>query len=356
MKKNKKNFVIGISLVGVILVAIVICFFLFSKKEKVIEKVENLNYGRIDIDNYSSKENIEKYKNTIIKEYSEYQEVLKYYSKSVDLKKKDFEKNDYLVVIAEMHYCGGKINDIRKIDIQDKKVVVEIGINATCGPCGAEYYLFLIPVAKNKIDNNKEIEYKYITENNRECNPIVVEKPLIYFYPEKETEVTIQLGNKDKLTTTYPKYINKWKVSASPDGTLKDLETNKTYYGLYWEGMNTETVDIREEGFVVKGEDTISFLEEKLKILGLTEREANEFIVYWLPKMEHNEYNYIYFETMAEIEKNMPLIISPKPDSIIRINMEYKKLDSKIEVKEQKLVSPKRVGFTVVEWGGTVLK
>lgn len=355
MKKNKKKFIIGISLVVIVLVVIVICFFLFSKKDKKVERIDTLQYGRIESADSFTKESLEKYKNTIIKDYKNYQEVIKHYGKTEDLKTEDFKKNDYLVVIAEMDYCGGTVNDIRKLDIQEKKVVVDIGINASCGPCAGEYYLFLVPVDKKKLDN-KEIEYNYITENDRKCNPDVSYKPLIYLYPEEEMEITVQLGNKDKLTTTYPKYQNSWTVLAQSNGSLKDLNTNRTYYGLYWEGMNTETKGIREEGFVVKGEDTITFLEEKLKVLGLTEREANEFIIYWLPKMEHNEYNYIYFETMEEIEENMPLIISPKPDSIIRINMEYKKLDSKIEVKEQKLVTPKRAGFTVVEWGGTVIK
>ena len=45
-------------------------------------------------------------------------------------------------------------------------------------------------------------------------------------------------------------------------------------------------------GFVVEGKDTIKFLEEKLKQLGLTDKEADEFIIYWLPKLENNKYNY----------------------------------------------------------------
>ena len=43
------------------------------------------------------------------------------------------------------------------------------------------------------------------------------------------------------------------------------------------------------KGFCVKGEDTAAFLEGALEQLGLTRREANEFIVYWLPLMEQNQ-------------------------------------------------------------------
>ena len=52
----------------------------------------------------------------------------------------------------------------------------------------------------------------------------------------------------------------------------------------------------------------------------------------------------------------MPLEISPKPDTIIRVLMEYKPLKKYIQIEEQKLCSSERNGFTVVEWGGTEIK
>ena len=111
-----------------------------------------------------------------------------------------------------------------------------------------------------------------------------------------------------------------------------------------------------EEGFVVKGEDTIEFLEEKLEILGLNEREANEFIIYWLPKLENNKYNFIRFQTEEEINNNMPLEITPKPDTVIRVVMEFKELEESIEIEKQQLETPERIGYTVVEWGGTEIE
>lgn len=69
-----------------------------------------------------------------------------------------------------------------------------------------------------------------------------------------------------------------------------------------------------------------------------------------------NEYNYIRFTTLEEINNNMPLELSIEPDTLIRVLMQYKPLDKYMEVKEQKLVTPDRNGFTVVEWGGTEIK
>ena len=180
-------------------------------------------------------------------------------------------------------------------------------------------------------------------------------KPIIYLYPTEQTKIEVKLGYPEKLTCSYPEYENGWNVIANPDGKLKDLKTGRTLYSLYWEGEHTESINL-DEGFVVKGSDTIKFLEEKLAILGLSDTEAEEFIIYWLPKLQDNKYNYIKFATMEEINKNMPLEFSVQPDSLIRVLMAFKALDEYIEVPEQKLETPKREGFVAVEWGGTEIK
>jgi len=187
-------------------------------------------------------------------------------------------------------------------------------------------------------------------------NEMVYYKPIIYLYPEKEMEISVKLGNPEKLTCTYPKYDKDgWTVIAKPDGKLVDTKTSRNLYSLYWEGTGTSDYNLNE-GFIVKGTDSISFLEEKLEVLGLNDYEAEEFIVYWLPKLESNEYNFIRFASMEEINEYMPLEVSGNPDSIIRILMQFKPLDEPIKVKEQKLTTPERTGFTVVEWGGTEIK
>lgn len=178
-----------------------------------------------------------------------------------------------------------------------------------------------------------------------------VDKPIIYLYPEKEEKVSVKVNKKEILTCTYPKYNDGWNVTAYLDGTLEDGNGRK-YYALYWEGKYDVKVDMTK-GFCVKGEDTIKFLEEKLEKLGLNEREAEEFIVYWLPQLENNEYNYIYFKQTEEVNDITGLDISPKPDTLIRILMVFKPLNKEIKVEEQEIVTPSREGFTVVEWGGS---
>ena len=155
-------------------------------------------------------------------------------------------------------------------------------------------------------------------------------KPVIYLYPEVETEVAVRLDYDGELTCTYPAYDGGWTVTAQPNGTLMDA-SGQTYNYLYWEGI-TQT-------------------EDALAQLGLTRREANEFIVYWLPRMEANPYNLISFQSAAYTD-HARLTISPEPDSLLRVFMAWQPLETPADIPPQNLPIFERTGFTVVEWGG----
>jgi len=47
-----------------------------------------------------------------------------------------------------------------------------------------------------------------------------------------------------------------------------------------------------------------------------------------------------------------PLHITPEPDTVLRIFLDFEGFDKPIQLKPQKLSAPKRNGYTVVEWGG----
>ena len=176
-------------------------------------------------------------------------------------------------------------------------------------------------------------------------------KPVIYLYPETPTEVSVKLTLNGELTCTYPDYEKGWQnFTAHPDGTLI-FPDGKEYYCLYWEGMQTTEWDF-SKGFCVKGEDTAAFLEWALAEQGLTPREANEFIIYWLPLMQENPYNVISFQTDAYTSTAV-LEITPAPDSLLRVMMAYYPSDEAVEIAPQAFETPARDGFTVVEWGGS---
>lgn len=196
---------------------------------------------------------------------------------------------------------------------------------------------------KNKVKVNENLKNEPVTEA----------KPVIYLYPEEITEVNVRLDYHGTFTCTYPMYDDGWTVTAHTDGTLINHADEKEYSYLFWEGIDDVKYDM-SKGFVVKGSDTAEFLQEKLEYLGLTPKEYNDFIVYWLPQMQNNPYNLITFQGETYTE-NAKLEINPEPDSILRVFMTFKKLDKTIFIEEQRLEPFKREGFTVIEWGGAMV-
>ncbi len=164
----------------------------------------------------------------------------------------------------------------------------------------------------------------------------------------------MKLDYEGELTCTYPEYRDGWQVTAHPDGTLTDSAAGKEYSYLFWEGKSDTKYDF-SRGYVIAGEDTAEFLEIKLAELGLTRKEANEFIVYWLPRMQENLYNLITFQNEIYTD-SAKLEITPEPDSVLRVFMAYKALDEKTEIEEPVIEPFERKGFTVVEVGGTEIK
>lgn len=205
----------------------------------------------------------------------------------------------------------------------------------------------------------EEETYRYeadlvsITASDFQVQEGVCYKPVIYLYPQKTAEVSVKLPLNGQLTCTYPTYTNGWHVTAQPDGTLTD-SAGMTYNYLYWEGSVQAQWDI-SQGFCVPGNETAAFLETTLAQLGLNRKEANEFIIYWLPLMQDNPYNIISFQTQAYTDA-APLQISPCPDTLIRVFMTWQATDTYCQLLPQKLTAPEREGFTVVEWGGTEIK
>ncbi len=178
-------------------------------------------------------------------------------------------------------------------------------------------------------------------------------KPVIYLYPEEEMEVEVKVGfDEDTLTTTYPKYKNGWKVTAKPDGTLYD-EFGEEYRYLFWEADGNPSGYDLTKGVVVTPENAAKTLREILGNIGLNSMEYNEFIAFWLPMIEENEYTLLHFET-EQYDKDMPLIIHPEPDTLIRVFMVMKEVNKNYRAEKQEFIYKERIGFTVVEWGGTV--
>jgi hypothetical protein len=179
----------------------------------------------------------------------------------------------------------------------------------------------------------------------------IEDKPVLYLYPTQDIEVNVTFKQPEMLTTTYPKYNNGWNVSATKNGDLYDLN-GKYYYALYWEEKINKKVTF-DTGFYVTKDTAIDFLEDKLSIIGLNDHEKNEFIMYWLPILEKNQQSLVYFALTDENQKDNELIITPKPDSLLRVTMYVKKVNKKINIPEEYLPTFERNGFVAIEWGGS---
>lgn len=190
--------------------------------------------------------------------------------------------------------------------------------------------------------------------------PHVLGKPVIYLYPEQKTSVRVELEVDGDFLFTYPEYndsLNGWSVQAYPDGRIINNEDNREYSYLFWEAESYEDFSYdRNKGFMVETSKITSFLEEKLKESGLTPKEYNEFIVYWAPMIQNTQkkYVHVYFSGQEYTDK-AKLNISPKPDSIKRVFLIFEPTDTYSYKIPQNIESFSRDGFTVLEWGGTII-
>ena len=183
---------------------------------------------------------------------------------------------------------------------------------------------------------------------------IVLAKPVIYLYPEEKMEVSVKLNCSGELTASYPAYNDGWTVTAEPDGTLYDHSDGREYSYLFWEGPGDVEFDF-SAGFCVPGKDTAAFLQDALARQGLTPREYNEFIVYWMPLMQGNAYNVISFQGKNYTDAAQ-LSVTPEPDSVLRVFMAWYGTDEPVELAPQEFAPFEREGFTLVEWGGSEVR
>ena len=185
---------------------------------------------------------------------------------------------------------------------------------------------------------------------------IMLEKPAIYLYPEKETSITIKHQFLGKILTTYPAYNTGWEIIANPKGILYNKADQRNYSYLFWDGIyqfSASHYDYKD-GFSIEKKDYATFLQEKLKYVGLNDTEINDFVVYWLPQLNHYEKVFVHFRINDNIDQTSFLEINPEPDTLIRIFMEFKESTKNDKILPiQILPKFERKKFVVVEWGGS---
>ena len=175
-------------------------------------------------------------------------------------------------------------------------------------------------------------------------------KPVIYLYPPKSSQVSVQVAPDGGFKYTEPAYGQGWQVQAEPNGRLTTA-SGQHYPYLFWEGYAYNYTQPRT-GFVVKQGDVHLFLQKVLAKLGLNNQETVDFSAFWEPKMQGYPYYFVSFLPQVQFDRMAPLSVAPRPDTVIRIFMDYGGLSAPAIVQAPAIKTPERRGFTVVEWGG----
>jgi hypothetical protein len=211
-----------------------------------------------------------------------------------------------------------------------------------------------------KFENQHHIEVKIFMPT--EIMMIEAEKPVIYAYADKETDVKIELNATGEMTFTYPQ-INKhntWNFTTKSNGSL--LFDNKEYPYIFWEAASNQIKyhieDDKLVGDVIKSDMMVSFLEEKLTELGLNATEKTDFITYWGPRLTQKSYALLQFRIDVDYDEIATIAVTPQPENLRRVYLLFTPFDEfpthlNIHSSTKTYPSLSRKGLTIVEWGGS---
>jgi hypothetical protein len=216
---------------------------------------------------------------------------------------------------------------------------------------------FIPPKNEDRL-NPKSLQFNYFLFEEEENYKVAGKwlsplcKPAIYLYPKEKSNINVKVIPEGKMTLTIPKYPQEgWDVTAYPSGQI-DYE-NSHYPYLYYEAqISDEKILIPEKGYVVEYKNLKDLFSTLLPNLGLIPNEYNEFSSYWLKALPKSPWYFVGVVDPANLDTIAPLKINPSADSTIRVALYFKALENPYTVEPPQIDTPKRDGFTVVEWGG----
>ncbi len=238
-----------------------------------------------------------------------------------------------------------------KMNKKDKQVILSLdaeshqfrfvkkGFHETTGYVGLKsqnYYEVQVTVYKEEL-----VIPKY---------PSTSRKPAIYLYSETPLDLSLSVSPHGKFEYVYPQMSGTWNIHV--DGNQLTVD-DKVYDYLFWEGLHPTIEYNKNEGYVVAGKDVNVFLEEKLDYMGFNAREKQDFICYWGPILNKNQFNKIHFLTGDQYNQEIATYESSvKIDSELRVLMLFESIDEPVKLIEQNLPQIERKGLTLIEWGG----
>ncbi|MBI4437861.1 hypothetical protein HY631_02825 [Candidatus Uhrbacteria bacterium] len=190
--------------------------------------------------------------------------------------------------------------------------------------------------------------------SNELIPPVECGKPVVYLYPEQETDLEVFVHPRGGFSSTEPEYGDGWDVTAYPDGHLVNRADGIGYPYLFWEGRGGLYAP-PSSYWVMARSDVESFLRATLTKMNLSGNETDDFIEFWLPRMQEASYYKIGFHDTRVMDALAPLSFSVAPDHVFRILMDYSELQTPEPSKPPaRLPRANREGFDVLEWGGVL--
>lgn len=186
-------------------------------------------------------------------------------------------------------------------------------------------------------------------------NPILnffgVYKPNIYIYSDRNIDVNVKIIQHQYITESIPLY----DTERGWDAKIVGGSINGCNDYLFYEAEVTDPGWQKKEAFIIRGKFLKEDMLRILKLYQFNKKESDDFIEYWVEKLEGTK-DYIFYPQYNELlDKLMRLDITPRPDYLFRVWFlieEYKGKQSFTEI--EKPVEILREPYTVVEWGGII--
>lgn len=186
-------------------------------------------------------------------------------------------------------------------------------------------------------------------DDENECDTcIMVYKPNIYIYPDEQIELSVNLKFPmgGKIVASNPEYGNGWNILVDTSGLI-----NNTYPYLFYESTQPDVWQ-RNYGWIIQADNLESFFRQNMADYGFNDREINDFIEYWIPRLTDYPLYTIYPQTKSIIDDVIQLDFSKQPENILRL---FYVINGHNQL-QNKLTAPiidgfKREGYFVAEWG-----
>ena len=110
----------------------------------------------------------------------------------------NYDKYVYIIAVIAISDCGGSAN-YQGHTINDDEILINVFEETSCGPCAVEFEFLEIGI--NEYDYNYQNIELNIEEEERDCDPDIAYKPIMYLYPTQDIDLSITFTNPSSLIT-----------------------------------------------------------------------------------------------------------------------------------------------------------